>query len=507
MLCHNLTRQQSNKLYLDILQAQDERAIRNLALDDLFFLLKVVLRRLDADRDWLYERCREVESCPDGMLDLWAREHYKSTIITYAKTIQDILKKPDITVGIFSHTRPIAKAFLNQLKHEFEANGFLKDLFPDVLYKKPEHESPGWSLDNGIIVKRSSNPKEATVEAWGLVDGQPTSKHYSLLIYDDVVTKESVSTPEQIAKTTEAFALSMNLGAQGGRVRIIGTRYHLFDTYAHIIDQKIAEPRVRAATHDGTPEGRPVFLTAAELEKKKKQGSYVFSCQQLQNPVADKQQGFREEWLCWYDVLRNNHNWNYYIIVDPSSSKKKVDGDFTTMAVIATAHDSNYYFIEGIRDKLNLTEKATRIINLKRKYPTALVGYEEYGMQADREHIELVQDQQNYRFPILALSGNVAKVERIRRLIPIHENRRFYYPRQSLFVDCKGEVHDYIKEFIKDEYISFPVMKHDDMLDCHARIADPAFGVTFPVETTDVPATMLDGEGCDMSLTEYEILG
>ena len=32
-----------------------------------------------------------------------------------------------------------------------------------------------WSLDGGLVVKRKSNPKEATVEAWGLVDSQPTS--------------------------------------------------------------------------------------------------------------------------------------------------------------------------------------------------------------------------------------------------------------------------------------------------------------------------------------------
>jgi hypothetical protein len=143
---------------------------------------------------------------PDGYLDLWAREHWKSSIITFALTIQDILRDPEVTVGIFSHTRPIAKAFLRQIKQEFERNERLKRWFPDVLWADPRNDSPKWSEDEGITVKRKGNPKEATVEAWGLVDGQPTSKHFSKLVYDDVVTRESVTTPEMMAKTTDALS-------------------------------------------------------------------------------------------------------------------------------------------------------------------------------------------------------------------------------------------------------------------------------------------------------------
>ena len=79
---------------------------------DLFFLLVYLLKRKDADSDWALERCREVQASPNGHLDLWARGHYKSTIITFALSIQDILNDPEITIGLFSHTRPIAKAFL-----------------------------------------------------------------------------------------------------------------------------------------------------------------------------------------------------------------------------------------------------------------------------------------------------------------------------------------------------------------------------------------------------------
>ena len=127
-------------LYEQVIEAGD-KAVAELCLIDRFFLLGIVLKRPDIFDPWLYARCREVERDPDGYLDLWAREHYKSTLITFAGIIQEILKNPEITIGIFSFNKPTARKFLKQIKYELESNETLKALFPDILYADPKKES------------------------------------------------------------------------------------------------------------------------------------------------------------------------------------------------------------------------------------------------------------------------------------------------------------------------------------------------------------------------------
>lgn len=480
MICKSLTRTQANGLYLDVMHDEDEKALRELCTQDLFFLLTIGCKRKDINNDWLYECCREVESEPDENLDIWAREHYKSTIITFGKTIQDVLDDPDETVGILSHTRPIAKGFLGQIKTEFEQNTFLKNLFPDVLYAEPQKQSPKWSLDSGLRVKRRSNPKEETIEAWGLVDGQPTGKHFKIMVYDDVVTRESVTTPDQIKKTTEALELSYNLGAQGGRRRFIGTRYHLYDSYKTIIDRGTAKPRIKPATHNGQMDGQSVFMPQELLmQKRRDMGPYTFSCQMLQNPVADKAMSFKPEWQKYYEKLGDTSKWNKYMLVDPANSKKK-SSDYTVIEVIGLAPDNNYYLLDAIRDRLNLTQRTNKVFEMHRKWLPCATGYERYGKDADIEHIQYEMEIQNYRFSIIELGGSTKKEDRILRLVPIYEQGRFYSPKTLIFIDNEGNQVDYVKVFNEDEYNAFPVVVHDDMLDCRARILEPNLNAKFP---------------------------
>lgn len=436
------------------------------------------------------------------MLDLWSREHYKSAIITFAKTIQDILASHgdnplpewggrEITVGIFSHSSAIAKRFLRQIKFEFESNAKLLEWFPDVLWSNPRREAPKWSEDDGIIVRRKSNPAEATVEAWGVVDGQPIGKHFFLLVYDDVVTQESTTSPEMLLKTSDALSLSYALGAEGGRRRFIGTRYHANDAYKTVIDRGTAKPRIHLLTEDGTADGKPTLRSREWVaEKRRDMGPFLFACQMLQNPQADETQGFKAEWLKFHDGFTRG-GMNVYILIDPAGAKGKRN-DYTAAWVIGLGPDRNIYVLDLVRDRLNLTQRAQLVMRLHRKWQPMRVGgvrYEKYGLMADIEHIEDLQARENYRFEIIEVGGQLPKNDRIKRLVPYFEQGRVYLPRTHYYTPMDGRTSDLVQDFIEQEYKPFPVSVHDDMLDAFARLVDPDADIVWPDAESYVQAT------------------
>lgn len=485
-------------------KARNADARAALCLEDRYYLLINVLHRKDAWHPWVYARCREVEKEPDGFLDIWARGHYKSTIITYAGVIQEVLRNPELTVGIFSHTNPIAKAFLAQIKREFESNEDLKILFPKVLYENPERDAPCWSLDAGIIVKRKSNPKESTIEAHGLVDGQPTSRHFGLMVYDDVVTDRSVYTAEQITRTTEAWSLSNNLGSRETRKWHVGTRYSFADSYSVMMALGAVTDRVHPATDNGKIDGNPVLLTTKQWEAKKKQElEATIACQSLCNPLAGHQRMFNVEDVREYEI--RPETLMVYLMVDPARSIKK-DSDHTAMVVLGLDHAGNKYLLDGFDHKMDLMERWGRMRDLQDKWSReagiqgVVVGYERYGAIADLDYFHERMKVERAHFPITELEwpreGPGSKNDRVQRLTPDLRGHRFYVPRETdpdnltttqrkakdsgygyrvarriRALDENKELYD-VTERLKLQISFFPFGQRVDLVDALSRIYD-----------------------------------
>lgn len=410
-----------------------------LGCNDRFFLLTGIMRRRDALHPWLFDRCREVERDSDGFLDLWARYHFKSSFITTGGSIQEILCDPEITIAILSNVKPIARAFLRQIKNEFENNQYMRALYSDVLWERPKVEAPKWSEDDGLVVKRRGNPKESTIEAHGLIDGQPTSKHFDLLVYDDIITDRSIGNPAVVRKTTIAWEASDNLGkAAKTRKWHAGTRWSFGDTYGQILDDKRLKARIYPATDDGTLKGKPVYMTPERWADVKRTQKSTVSAQMLLNPVAGNDALFRCEWFKTYTVYPTMMN--VYIMCDPAKRKRKSgrkdEADRTAIAVVGVDANANKYLLDGFRHRMRLSSRYEFLKRLHRKWSEfpgvamVKVGYEQYGAQVDTEVIEEAQLREGNYFEIhelnFPLEGGHSKTDRMERLEPDMKAGRWY---------------------------------------------------------------------------------
>lgn len=522
---HTLDYEEALKFYTTIVPHASMADKAYLGAVDRFFLFTHVLARVDGFHPWLYDRCREVELEPDRYLDLWSREHYKSSLITYCGAIQEILNDPEVTIGIFGHTQDISRKFVSQIKHEFEGNEDLRALYPAIFWDKPLSQAPVWSTE-ALTVKRNGNPKEATIESHGVVRGQPTSRHFTLRIYDDLVTLESVTTPEQIRKTTEAFEMSDNLGAGENRFWMIGTRYHFGDTYGDLLARDgVVKPRLYPATHNGRIDGNPVFFTPEKWAEKKRTQLSTLAAQMLQNPLSGKERTFEPMWLKRWEVRPSILN--VYIMADPSRGRTS-SSDRTAIAVVGIDNRSNKYLLDGFCHRMTLSQRWDSLKFLHKKWSDMAgvgilrVGYERFGQQSDDEYFKERMQAEKYYFAIEELAwpreGGASKQHRVERLQPDAQYGAFLLPAYISVPgrgDCQwavdddagsmvytplqgetavvarlrqrgqghlaaspikrkdenGNAYDLTDELIK-EMTFFPFAQHDDLIDAVSRIYD-----------------------------------
>ena len=465
---------------------------RWMALNDLFYLGVYILHRshwIGANpkqgnltpehkakiTQWYFDRCVEVEAHRNNHIDVWAREHAKSEILTFATPIQDILKDPNETIGIFSHNRPMAKQFLRLIKFEFESNDELKELFPEILWADPKRESPKWSVDDGIVVRRASNIKESTVEAWGLIDGQPTSKRFSILLYDDIVARDQIS-EEMIFKCTQELENSFALTASDPPImRIIGTPQEIGDTICDYMDNGKFQLRRHSAVNG---KGEPLFFSESKLaDFKNKMSPKIFALQFLLDPKKAQEAheiGFESSWWKVYTTPRNINSLNRYILVDPAGRRAESNTLFA-LWVIGLGADRKRYILDGILDNLTLPERADVVFEMVKKYDPLKVVYERYSLQGDIEHIKDRQDRENFLFAIQEVGGPMAKDARIERLLPLYRNGDIVAPERLMYRNRQGRDIDIIKRFKDVEFDKWPFNPRcRDQLDALARLCDEA---------------------------------
>ena len=466
------------------------------------------------EHDTVPTTCIQIED-PEGMYfctDYWIQTH-NSTIITYGMTIQDILKNPEITICIYSYNISTAQKMLVQIRTALQ-NPVLVACFPEILFENTnvqtwKDEDGGthqmeWSSD-GFTVKRKGNPKEHTMECSGLVTGQKTGGHYNLLIYDDTVTPESVATKAQIEKTTSQFEMSLNTGSTANlRIRMIGTRYALHDTYEKVLKNGTVKLRLYSCLDE---DGNSRLYSDAVLKwKLSRMHGSVVATQMYCDPQAVGAFNFLMDWIP-PRVPRSEINlesYNWYILCDPAW-KISADADNTVFAVVGvTGNNADRHFLVAdlMVDKIDLATKQERLFELVNRYTNSrrkpIVFYERVSMQSDIDHYNTIMNSTGSMFTIIEASGKPKinygmassssnmkfKDLRISVLQPAFKAGMFRFVDHSyvgnnkgVWNNWRGDNEDTIESFFEDEYTKYPNSEHDDVLDTLSRCLDLDVGV------------------------------
>lgn len=473
---------------------QVQRAVfSRLILEDLWFVVNFILKVPNSNRAFIVNACREVESGPDGWtMDLWARRHWKSSVLTKARTIQRILGYPEKSTMIASHTRPAAKKFLRPLMYLLESDPLLKDSFPDVLYENPRVQSEKWSEDDGIIVKRKCKGRnESTVEAWGIKDGMPIGVHFDWILLDDLETRNDVITPEVVFKVRDAVDLCSDLLTEGGSISVIGTPYSHEGVYIPFIrDKKKADgtPRYlyrrKPATDNGLRTGKSVLLSQEELDDEfASKGEYAANCQQLINPTPVGSIKLNSSYIKEISPEMIPVNIVKYMTIDPAGDSKDGKGDAWAIWVIGverSADDmgaSNIYITDGLVSAMGDSEAIEAIVRMYLNGGIIQkVGVEKVALSSVEVHVANALrtrgryiNVENGSLEILRPAGR-SKQGRIERAIE--------WPLNNSKIHISTSISQAYRDRLKMEMDKFPYW-HDDALDALAYLYDMTKGQRF----------------------------
>jgi predicted phage terminase large subunit-like protein len=422
----------------------------------------------------------------------------KSITITIAWTAWLLGHHPDWRIICASYGDALAKRQSIDARLVMESEVY-KTAFPSTRLAVDQNEK-------GMFMTTRRGFRKATS-----VGGQVLGDGGDVLIFDDLL-KADEAPSDTVRNNTNAWLdqsfLTRANNPATARMVGVAQRLHMDDPMGHLMERggwhtlilpaefkrkTMIEIRGKVWEKEEGELFNPNRLTREILDQKLRDlGPTAYAGQYMQNPIPADGGMFKGQWLQYHSVT-DWRGMNGYILCDPANSKKKNSGhdpDWSVFMVVGLAADNNYYIADMVRDRLNPAERVDMLMKLHRKWNRAFgkpprVGVEQYGMMTDAFFIKQRQGQDNYRFPIVELGGTMKKEDRVRMLVTPFSDGRVYLPSSLPYQTVDGERLDLIKELIA-EYDTFPLGRHDDIMDAIARILDPKLNAVFPMVRDDV---------------------
>lgn len=399
-------------------------------------------------------------------LDLAPRGFGKSTIGDIGYCLWKIIQNRNIRILIVSNTQRQAEAFIREVKNQLEGNQKLIELFGSFT-----QDSLKWTESELTVTGRTSPKKESTLTALG-ASGALISKHFDVIVADDVLDFESARTPLQRKKLSEWYRTALLPTLEpNGELHVLGTRYNPGDLYQELIDSKQYSVHIQRAIQDNQSLWPAKFTLDDLLHKKSELGSLIFGLQ-FQNDTVLAKAGhiFRFEWLQFYE--RPPAGLKIYQGCDLAISEKETADYFVLMTIGLDPDTGIYYVLDMYRDRISFRAQQ-EVIKLKaEQWQPISIGIESNAYQKSLSQ-ELIRQTS---LPIRQITTQRDKVSRAQ-------------VRSALFENGKIKIKKDMSILI-DEFCLFPDAAHDDIFD--------AFDLAITASETSLSIDYVRGDGFDM---------
>lgn len=236
--------------------------IRETCRTNLKYLAKEVLGMSKWD-DNLHDNLAEyIEKSGKHKLILIPRGHLKSSIVTIAWSIQQLLRDPNKRILIRNAVWDQSRRFLGQIQ------GYLEDGQLPMIFGRFKTQKTIWTKEECDIHQKKVKKASPSIMTAGL-DTSLTGLHFDIVIDDDLVNDKNTSTKEQIQKVIEVYNDSFNLLDRGGQHIVVGTRWNNKDLYGHILTTDTKTVNLLELNKDGgADEWRSTYNRWVQSRKK-----------------------------------------------------------------------------------------------------------------------------------------------------------------------------------------------------------------------------------------------
>lgn len=445
--------------------------IKEACQDDLHFLCTQML----GYKDWqspLHDDLEVFLAKPASRKALLIpRNHLKTSLVTIGKTIQYVLKNPNVRVLLANQVWDISRKMLSEIKEHLSDKSQLPKLFGDF-------RSDFWNQDAITIRQRTKAFKEPTISTTG-VEAEQTGGHYDVIFLDDLTGLQNCQTPEQREKVKRFRRSMINLLEPGGTLIEVGTRWHLDDAFSEIFEKESEyyDIMIRKVIEDGKiifpmkfnkkfDHHKKIWLPSEEPTMdfidhlKKSMTPAEFAAQYMNNPIDEENQLFRSSYFKYY-TKRPEHLY-VAMTIDPAISEQR-QADYSAIVVCGMDAKYDIYVLDSLRGRWNVSQLIQNIFDMNSKWKPSAVGLEVIAFQkALKAWLEERMRQTGDYFPITELKRNTheTKEYRIKALEPFYREGKIYHASTM----SRGD--------LESELLTFPKGKHDDLIDAFSGQLD-----------------------------------